>query len=221
VKDIAYGSASPYKSLAPGNYVVAVRAAGTAVTSNAEASVTIAVTAGQAYTVAGLGVASVPALHVLNDQLESTQGKADVRVIEASQRNPAVSVTAGGQAVASNLHFPDASGYQPVDPGMRSVQVTAQGATATAQLNLLFAAGSTYTVAVVDGGGNALQILALTDGTGLSVPPKGGVNTGLGATAPAAQAGGNVFPAYLIVSLIVAASAVAFGYSRRRKQTSA
>jgi hypothetical protein len=222
VKDIAYGSASPYESLAPGNYIVAVRAAGTAVTSNAEASVNLVVSAGQAYTVAGLGVASVPSLRVLNDQLDSTQGKADVRVIEASQRNPAVSVTTGGQAVASNLQFPDASDYQTVDPGMRALKVTAQGGTASAQLNVNFAAGSTYTVAVVDGSGINPQILALTDGTGLGVAPKGGVNTGLGGTAAAGQSSSaNVFPAYLIVSLIAAASAVAFGYSRRRKQTSA
>ena len=215
VKDVAYGTASPYETLAPGSYVVAIRPAGNAVTSNAAASVQLAVTAGQAYTVAGLGAASVPTLRVLDDKLDAVQGKASVRVIEASQRNPAVSVTAGGQAVAANLQFPDATDYQTLDPGSRAVRVAAQAANMTSQMQLTFTAGSTYTVAVVDGAGNAPQILDLSDGTGMSVPPKGGVNTGFGGTA--ASAGTNVFPTFQVVLLLVAGGAVVYAVSRRRK----
>ena len=218
VKDAAFGMFSPYETLAPGNYLVAIRAAGNASTGNPMTTVQVAVAAGQAYTIAGLGATQVPTLQVLDDKLDTTQGKAGVRVLEASQRNAEVSVTAGGATIATNLQYPNVSDYQPVAPGAATVKVSTQTANASATTQVNFAAGGTYTVVVLDGSASAPQILELSDASGVGVPPKGGVNTGFGGAAvrPAGARGGSVFPVYPVVLLIVAGGAVAFGMSRRR-----
>ena len=228
LKYAAYGTLSPYESLTPGSYLVAVRDAGTAVTTNPVISVQVNVTAGQAYTAAALGPASALTLQVLSDKLDTAPDKASVRVIEASLRNPAVSVNAGGNPVAANLSFPKATGYQTLTPGPSTVKVTTQADNATTQLKLNFAAGSTYTLAVLDGAGSSPQILDLNDATGMGTPPKGGVSTGFGGTAHAANAentahtaqqggGANVLPAGSILLAIIAVGAVVFATSRRRK----
>lgn len=231
VKDVAFGTFSPYASLAPGNYLVAARAAGNASTGNPLTTAQVAVAAGQAYTVAGLGAVPVPMLRVLSDKLGTTQGKAGVRVFEASQRNPAVSVSAGGVTIATNVQYPNVTDYQPVAAGASTIRVSTQTAGASATMRANFAVGSTYTVVVLDGSGSAPRILDLSDASGVGVPPKGGVNTGLGGTAtqgagassgpgpgPGSRSGsGGVFPAYSVVLLIIAGGAVPFGMSRRRK----
>lgn len=216
LKDLAYGTLSPYESLAPGNYRVAVRAAGNAVTSDPVTSTQVVVAAGQADTVAALGASPALALQVLTDKLDIPQGKADVRVVEASMHNPTVSVSAGGDTIAANLSFPNVTSYQPVDPGSHAVRITTQTGATTAQLN--FAADSTYTVAVIDGSASTPQILDLSDATGISAPPKGGVSTGFGGTATQRRSGTDVFPVGEVLLLIGAVGAVAFGISWRRKQ---
>src|SRR5262249_49500830 len=215
--------------LAPGNYLVAMRAAGDAATADPVISTQIDVTAGQAYTVAGLGTASALTLKVLTDNLATPTGKVSVRVIEASLHNPTASVDAGSETLATGLRFPSVSDYQTVDPGASTVHVSTQAGDKTTQLN--FAAGSTYTLAVLDGAGDSPQILDLSDATGTSVPPKGGVNTGFGGTAaqpvgaaaqPTAtttQSGhGSVVPAGGGVLRLAAVGAVLFGLSRQRRK---
>jgi len=238
VKDVAFGTFSPYEALAPGNYLVAVRAAGNASTGNPMTTSQVSVVAGQAYTVAGFGPAPVPTLQVLSDKLNTTQGKADVRVLEASQRNPAVSVAAGGTTIGTNVQFPSVTDYQTIAAGPATLRVSTQapntgtaGTSTTVKVN--FAPASTYTVVVLDGTGSAPQVLDLSDASGVSVPPKGGVNTGFGGTAgqqldlravsspsPGPGSGSSsVFPLYQVVLLIAAGGAVAFGISRRRRGT--
>jgi len=228
LKDVAFGSVSPYESLAPGNYLVAVHTAGNAPTGNPLTTAQITVAAGQAYTVAGLGATSVPTLRVLNDKLDTTQGKAGVRVLEASQQNPTVSVSAGDATIATDVQYPNASDYQAVAAGAGTVRVRTQSANTSATAQVNFAAGSTYTVVVLDGSGSAPQVLDLSDASGVGVPPKGGVSTGFGGMAAAHEAGagrgvgggagvgvGGV-GAGLVLLLMVVGGAVSFGRARRR-----
>lgn len=222
LKHVAYGTLSPYESLAPGDYLVAMRAAGAAATAAPVISAQVDVVAGRAYTVAGLGPASALTLQVLTDKLDTPAGKVSVRVIEASLRNPTASVDAGGRTLATGLRFPSVTGYQSLNPGASTVHVSTQTGDKTTQLD--FAAGSTYTLAVLDGTGDGPQILGLSDATGTSVPPKGGVNTGFGGTAarpagtPTQTGHGNVTPAGWGVLLIAAIAAVLFGISRQRRK---
>lgn len=182
LQHVAYGDLSPYESLAPGDYLVAMRGAGAAPTTSPVISTQVDVTAGKAYTVAGLGASPGLTLQVLDDTLTTTPGKAEVRLIEASLQSPTVSVVADTQSLASSLHFPDVTSYQAVDPGPCPLHVTTTVASQTTQLT--FAADSTYTLAVLDGGTGTPKVLDLGDAVGTSTLPKGGVNTGFGGTAP-------------------------------------
>lgn len=182
LKHVAYGDLSPYESLAPGDYLVAMRGAGAAPTSSPVISTQVDVTVGKAYTVAGLGASPGLTLQVLNDTLSTTPGKAEVRLIEASLQSPTVSIVADTDALASNLHFPNVTSYQPIDPGPCPLHVTTPVGSQTQQLD--FAADSTYTLAVLDGGTGSPKVLDLGDAVGTNTLPKGGVNTGFGGTVP-------------------------------------
>ena len=188
LKHVAYGTLSPYQSLAPGDYLVAMRGAGAGATTDPVISTQVDVKAGEAYTVAGLGAESALTLQVLDDKLDAPAGKASVRVIEASLRSPSVSISAGGDTVATNLHFPAVTGYQTLDAGPCDLRVATQTAAATTQVD--FSADSTYTLAVLDGSGASPKVLNLSDAAGTSTLPKGGVNTGLGGTADQSSGGG-------------------------------
>ncbi len=181
LKHVAYGHASPYEALPPGLYLVAMRDAGAASTSPPVISTQVQVQAGQAYTVAGLGPAGGLTLKVLDDQLDPPAGRASVRVIEASLDNPAVTITAAGGVIDANVHFPSVTAYATVPGGATVVRVNAANKSASADLS--FAAGSTYTLAVLDGTGGRPSILELNDAGGERAVPQGGVQTGLGGAA--------------------------------------
>ena len=181
LKHVAYGTASPYESLAPGLYLVAMRAAGASASTTPVISTEVNVVADRAYTVAGLGPASALTLDVLNDELDAPSGRAGVRVIEASLEAPTVTITAGTDDIATDLRFPSVTGYQTVDPGSWTVRVATQTTSASSRVTL--AEDSTHTFAVLDGTDGAPRLLDLGDAVGLTAVPKGGVQTGFGGTA--------------------------------------
>jgi hypothetical protein len=178
---VAYGDASPYESLAPGYYVVAMRSAGAASTTSPVISTNIDVQAGKAYTVAGLGPSSALTLQVLDDQLDAPAGRADVRVIEASLRAPEVTINAASDTLATSLRFPMVTGYTEVAPGRESVSVHATDGSTNSELD--FAPNASYTLAVIDSADGLPTVLDLTDSASASVVPAGGVATGFGGTA--------------------------------------
>lgn len=177
---VAYGDASPYESLAPGEYVVAMRGAGASPSSSPVISSDVTVAAGKAYTVAGLGPASALVLQVLDDTLGAPAGKSGVRLIEASLHTPEVTVSAGQVTLASSLKFPAVTDYTTVNPGNWTVNLADSSGTTQAQVNL--APNDTYTLAVIDGSSGP-TLLALTDTASTSNVPVGGVQTGFGGTA--------------------------------------
>lgn len=214
LKHVAYGTLSPYQSLAPGDYLVAMRSAGAAAASNPVISTQVDVVAGQAYTVVGLGALAQLTLQVLNDDLTAQTGKAAVRIIAASLQNPTVSVIADTDTIAANLHFPNVTTYQTIDPGPCPLHVSTATGTQTTQLN--FAADSTYTLAILDGGTGAPRVLDLTDAAGTSALPKGGVNTGFGGTAQ--QQASSTPPVWVwALLLLTGAATVTFGIRRMRR----
>ena len=182
LKHVAYGTASTYESLKPGLYLVAMRSAGAAASTSPVISTEVQVAAGQAYTVAGLGPFSALTLSVLDDELDVPSGHAGVRVIEASLANPDVTITAGSDSIATNLHFPSVTGYQTVAPGSWTVKIATQTAASTSKVTL--ASDSTHTFAVLDGASaGSPRLLDLGDAAGASTLPVGGVQTGFGGTA--------------------------------------
>jgi Domain of unknown function (DUF4397) len=181
LKHVAYGTVSPYEQVASGEYTVAMRAAGASASSKPVLSTTVVVVSGDAYTVAGMGPESGLRLQILRDRLVTPPGRALVRVIQASLNQQQVTVTAAGKVLASKLAFSKVTSYRSVAAGAWTVHAAGESETTSASINL--AAGTIYTLVVLDNPGH-LTIDALEDAAGSRVAPSGAPTTGFGGTAP-------------------------------------
>lgn len=210
---VAYGAVSPYEQVPAGEYTVAMRGAGAAPASKPVLSASVDVQRGGAYTVAGMGPYAGLRLQVVQDKLTTPKGKALVRVIQASMRQPKVTVGLDGQSLASQLAFSKISAYAAVSPGTFTVHAAGSSESASAAVNLK--AGAIYTL-VVEDNSTKLGVDVLIDAQGSKVEPAGGVQTGFGGTA--ARAGAPLLP-WLSVGLagLLAAAAGSMLVSRRRR----
>ncbi len=181
LRHVAYGGVSPYMAVGPGQYTVAMRAFGAPASSPPVLATTFMVSARTAYTVAGIGPDQALREEVLQDQMMAPMGKALVRVIQASLKEHLVTVSYGPDVLARQLAFGAATSYAAVSPGARRVQFTALGAHAAMPVKV--AAETVHTIVVLDGS-SGLKVDALTDAVGSQAMPMGGVDTGLGGTAP-------------------------------------
>jgi hypothetical protein len=182
-----YGSVSEYMPVSAGQYTLAMRPPGAAASSPPTVSTSFMVSAGSNYTVASIGSASSRRLKVLSDQMAAAAGsKALVRVIQASVKQPQVTVSVGPDVLARQLAFGSASSYQSVQPGSPIVTFSAPGGHAAMPVTL--AAGSVHTLVVLDGT-SGLTIDNLTDAAGSTDSPRGGAATGFGGMAPRAGPG--------------------------------
>jgi len=182
-----YGSVSEYMPVSAGQYTLAMRPPGAPASSPPTVSTSFMVSAGSNYTVASIGSASSRRLKVLNDQMAAAAGsKALVRVIQASVKQPQVTVTVGSDVLARQLTFGSASSYQSVQPGSPIVTFSAPGGHAAMPVTLT--AGSVHTLVVLDGT-SGLTIDNLTDAAGSADSPRGGAATGFGGMAPRAGPG--------------------------------
>ena len=213
-----YGSVSAYMPVSAGQYTVAMRPPDASASSPPTVSTSFMVSAGSNYTVASIGSASTRRLKVLDDQMSAAAGsKALVRVIQASVKQPQVTVSVGSNVLASELAFGSASSYQSIRPGSPIVTFKAQGGHAAMPVKLT--AGSVHTLVVLDGS-SGLRIDNLTDAAGTMEMPKGGAAAGLGGTAP--QPGRGLVPwmATLAGGLLLAAAGV-FALRRSRHPAAA
>jgi Domain of unknown function (DUF4397) len=181
LRRVAYGMVSPYEEVPQGDYIVSMRAAGAGPTTQPALSAGFWVNAGDAYTVAGTGPHARLRVQVLKDRTAAPAGRVLVRVIQASLRQPEVTVTLGGLALARKLQFTAATSYHAVAPGIQLVR--AAGTSVAAATDISLPADSIHTLVVLDHGGG-LRVADLTDAAGSQVPPSGGAATGLGGTAP-------------------------------------
>jgi hypothetical protein len=178
---VGYGVVSPYEALAPGEYTVAMRAAGAAATTKPVLSASLSVASGGAYTVAGLGPESGLRLEVLQDQLTTPPGKVVVRFIQASLQQHQVTVTWNGTTAVTNLTFGSVSSYQAVTPATASLHVAGESESASSTITL--AAGTVHTIVVLDGP-KGLVLDNFLDAAGSGDAPAGAAATGFGGTAP-------------------------------------
>jgi hypothetical protein len=210
---VAYGTVSPYEAVPSGEYTVAMRGAGSAASSKPVLSTSVDVSAGDAYTVAGMGPFAGLRLQVVPDKLVTPKGKALVRVIQASMRQPKVSIELGSEDLASQLPFAKISGYVAVPPGTWTVHVAGSSEVTNATVSVT--AGSIHTLVVLDNS-TRLGVDDLIDAQGSKVEPAGGAQTGLGGTA--ARPGAPLAP-WLGVGAagLLAAAGGALVVSRRRR----
>jgi len=213
-----YGSVSDYMPVKAGQYTLAMRPPGASASSPPTVSTSFMVSAGSNYTVASIGSASSQRLKVLDDQMAAAAGsKALVRVIQASLKQPQVTVSVGPNVLARELAFGSASSYQSVQPGSPTVTFSAQGGHAAMAVKLT--AGSVHTLVVLDGS-SGLRIDNLTDAAGSTDSPKGGAATGFGGTAP--EAGPGLLPWLgTLGGGVLLAVAGGFGLRRSRRTAAA
>jgi len=182
LKHQGYGTVTEYMPVAPGQYTLAMRPVGAPASSPPSVSTSFMVSAGANYTLASIGPPSSRRLKVLQDQIAGAAGsKVLVRVIQASLKQPRVTVSVGPDTLARDLAFGTATAYHTVAPNMPTVTFTAPGAHTA--MPVTFPAGSVHTLVVLDGS-SGLKIDNLTDAAGTMDMPKGGAAAGLGGTAP-------------------------------------
>jgi len=181
VHHVAYGTISGYQKVPAGEYTVAMRAAGAPASSAPVISTTVNITPGGAYTVAGMGPAKGLRLQVLHDRLTTPNGKALVRIIQASLRQHHVTVRAGHSVIARNVAFASVTPYKVVSPG--TWNVSAAGRTEHTSSTITLEAGTIHTIVVLDDPGT-LRLDDLVDAAGSKIAPSGAPATGLGGTAP-------------------------------------
>lgn len=126
-----YATVTGYVPLPAGQHWVQVALIGKGVGASV-ISQTIAVQAGQAYTVAALGtMATGFSLTVFKDDNMVVGNIAKVRVYHLSPGTGAVSVVASKGTVVNDLSYPQASNYITVTPGNYTLNVTATQANTT------------------------------------------------------------------------------------------
>ena len=179
---VAYGTVSPYERVKAGEYTVAMRGANAAPSSQPVLSTSVQITAGGAFTVAGMGPAKGLRLQVIPDKLTTPRGRSLVRVIQASLRYQKITVEANHRTLAKALIFAHVTNYVSTPPGSFDVHFAGMGAKGSSNISLN--AGTIHTLVVLDASHNGLQIANLEDAAGSAVMPIGGAATGQGGTAP-------------------------------------
>jgi hypothetical protein len=178
---VSYGNVSDYMAVKAGQYTVAMRAAGAAASTKPVLSKSFSISAGKSYTIAGVGPASGLRLQAFDDDLTAPAGKSMVRVIQASLKEPQVTVSYGSDVLASNLAFASSTSYTALPTGSGTVKFSSSGSDVSAPVTL--AADTVHTIVVLDGA-DGLKVDDLTDAAGSQVAPAGAAQTGLGGTAP-------------------------------------
>jgi Domain of unknown function (DUF4397) len=187
IKGVGYGALSAYQKLDPGLYTVAMRSAGAAASSPPVLSTSVRAVAGGAYTVAGVGPYASLGLTVLRDDLSlPPRNEVRVRVLQASARARQVSVKAvNGPTIAEKVDFATNTDYNTVAAGTWNIQVTSLDTPSLAvTMPITLDAGDVYSVLILDAARGGLKVETRTDAASGAVMPTGGVETGLGGTAP-------------------------------------
>jgi hypothetical protein len=183
---VTYGDISPYQTLPAGTYTVSARAAGADPASPPVLATTVTVAAGTATTIAGVGSFADLRFAVLPDDLtRPPTGQARARVINASASGSALDVSLGATPLVRGLAFGRDSDYVdvPGGPGMLTVAGAGAPADLPVELPVELAAGSVYTVLVLDRSDGGITVQPALDAAGPGVVPAGGVETGAGGTA--------------------------------------
>jgi len=189
VHHVAYGTISDFQKVPSGEYTVAMRKAGAKSSSAPVISTTVNIRTGHAYTVAGMGPANGLRLRVLRDKLVTPEGKALVRIIQASLSQHLVTLRAGRTLLARNVSFASVTRYKVVAPG--TWVISAKGRSEHTSSEITFRAGTIHTIVVLDSPGD-IRLDDLVDAAGSKVAPAGAPATGYGGTAP--QPGGSDLP---------------------------
>lgn len=214
---MGYGTVTDYQQVPPGTYAISMRAAGADPNSPPVLSTTVQVAPNTARTVAAVGHFSDLHLKVFDDDLTMpSAGQARMRMVDAAAAasNLEWSVPGAEPPVTSRLAFGAAGPYVGLPGGRTTLRVTPAGGTPV-DLPVTLAAGSVYSVLVLDRPEGGLMARTVLDAATMDMTfmPVGGVETGAGGTAEHTP----VAPVALGVALAAAVALLATsGVGRRR-----
>jgi hypothetical protein len=179
---VGYGVMSKYLALPTGGYSVAMRPSGAAPTTPPVLTTQVSVTAGGAFTVAGVGRYAELGLKVLTDDLSlPAENKTKVRIVQASVQAPILGVSvADGPSIAENVAFATTTGYQLVDPGNWRLRIQPAGGSGAKEVSTNLSAGSVYSLLILDSKPSGLKTELRIDALRQGGVPDGGVQTGGG-----------------------------------------
>jgi len=220
-----YGAFTPYQTLTPGFYTVAMRPAGAAAATEPMLSAPVTVDKGKAYTLLATGTRDALKTSLIDDDLtKPPTDTSRVRLVQGSTAAPTLTVTAvGGPTLSRDLAYGQATGYANVPQGRWTLQVlTPDGSEAMTSAPVVdLAAGSVNSLLVTNAPGGGFAITPVVDAKGIdpAMAPTGGIQTGLGGTAThIVNASGSdvagVLGAVALGALILGVAAA----SRRRKR---
>ena len=182
VPGVGYGTISDYQDVPAGVYTVSMRVAGADPATPPVLSTIVQVGTDSARTVAGVGRFADLGLEVLEDDLAlPPSGQARVRVVSAAATAPTLEAAAGGTQIADGLAFAEAGDYTAVPGDAGRLQVTVDGEPTELPLDL--AAGSVYSLFVLDRPEGGLTVRTVLDAAGAGRVPAGGVEAGAGGSA--------------------------------------
>jgi len=178
---VGYGDVSAYQTVPAGTYTVSARGAGADPSSPPVLATTVTVTGGTATTIAGVGYFADLGFAVLPDDLTlPPAGRSRARVVNAAATGSPVDLSLGsGTSLARGLPFADSTDYVDVPGGAGTLTVTPGNGTPS-DLPVDLAAGSVYTVLVLDRSGGGLAVNPQLDAASPGVVPVGGVEAGGG-----------------------------------------
>lgn len=193
---VGYGVVSDYQRLPTGTYGVAMRLAGADRSSPPVLTTEVAVADGKAYTVAGVGRNAGLGLRVIEDDITlPADGKAKLRVVQASVRAPVLDVqVADGAMVAEGVPFASTTDYEQLDPGLYALRIVPSGSGAGTTVTTTLSAGNVYSLLVLDAPTSGYTGRLLIDARRQGGVPVGSVETGAGGLAPGAAAAGATVP---------------------------
>jgi hypothetical protein len=161
--DVPFTAVSDYLSVPAGEHNIQVTATGT---TDPVIDADLTFDAGQAYTVAAIGLLADISATVLTDDRAPAAGQAKLRVFHASPSAPPsvdVAVT-DGPVLVEGLAYPTATDYLTVDPGTYALEIRAAGETdAALTLEATLSEGENYTAIAMDGGEAGVQVIVATE----------------------------------------------------------
>jgi len=221
VEKAPYGSLTKYQTLAPGDYTVAMRPAGTPAAAAPMLSTQVTVAQGKAFTVLVTGAMGALKSSVLTDDLTPPAADAArVRLIQGSAAAQKLTVTgSGGVTLARDVAYGTATGYADVRQGRWTLQVTAADGSKAMSADPVvdLRAGSVNSLLVTDAPGGGFAITPVVDAAGInaSQAPVGGVETGGGGTATVAgDTDPRVWVGAVVLLLVAAGAAATVGHRR-------
>ncbi len=222
LSEVGYGDISGYTKVAVGKYVATMTPPGGDAKSTPAVSQPVTVRANKAYTVAAVGKNADLKGVVLNDDLTpGPEGKARVRLLQASYSADEVTVRAeGGPVVAEDAKFATATDYTTVPAGVWTLRIDPAGdKVEPTTTETALASASVNTVIVLDGKDGKLAAKVIVDSGGMSKPktPKKAVEAGGGGLAESAPTGSAAVTSTAILLVVASFCVVAARIGRRQR----